>query len=99
MAANQQTLADVRGRRLHATTRSCAGRLHRVTVPVLVAWGEQDGIALRRSTVAPTPTPSPTATSQPIAEAGHFPQIEQLGRTLGAIGDFVDDVVKPSAAA
>ena len=31
----------------------------------------------------------------PIAEAGHFPQIEQPGAVLGAIGDFVDNVVKP----
>ena len=33
-----------------------------------------------------------------IPEAGHFPHIEQTGRTLGAIGDFVDTVVKPSIA-
>ena len=30
-----------------------------------------------------------------IAEAGHFPHIEQPGAVLGAIGDFVDTVVKP----
>ncbi|MGW0838445.1 alpha/beta fold hydrolase [Streptomyces prunicolor] len=31
----------------------------------------------------------------PIPDAAHFPQIEQLGATLGAIGDFVNTVVKP----
>jgi pimeloyl-ACP methyl ester carboxylesterase len=31
-----------------------------------------------------------------IAEAGHFPQLEQPGAVLGAIGDFVDTAVKPA---
>jgi hypothetical protein len=30
----------------------------------------------------------------PIANAGHFPQIEQLGSTLGTIGRFVDTVLR-----
>jgi pimeloyl-ACP methyl ester carboxylesterase len=33
-----------------------------------------------------------------IPEAGHFPHLEQTGRTLGAIGEFVGTVVKPSIA-
>jgi hypothetical protein len=32
----------------------------------------------------------------PVPEAGHFPHTEQMDRTLGAIGDFVDTVVKPA---
>ncbi len=43
----------------------------------------------------------PNSRFVPIPDAGHFPQIEQieqLGQTLEAIGDFVDTVVKPGLA-
>jgi pimeloyl-ACP methyl ester carboxylesterase len=69
-------------------------RLHRVTVPVLVAWGEEDGAlsaGYGRSYAAAFPDGHYTG----IAAAGHFPHIEQPGAVLSAIGDFVDTVVKP----
>ena len=68
-----------------------------MTVPVLVAWGEQDGIAGVKYGEAYANS-FPDGHFAAIPEAGHFPQIEQTGRTLGAIGDFVDTVVKPSIA-
>ncbi|WP_405582835.1 alpha/beta fold hydrolase [Streptomyces sp. NBC_01190] len=95
MAANQKTLATYGGP-FFTHDPKLHGRLHRVTVPVLVVWGEQDGIA-------PLPygrafaDAFPTARFAPIPEAAHFPHIEQPGRTLAAIGDFVDTVMKPTA--
>jgi pimeloyl-ACP methyl ester carboxylesterase len=96
-AANQRTLATYAGEAFTHDPK-LRGRLHRVTVPVLVAWGEQDGIALPvygRGYAQSFPNGHFT----PIADAGHFPHIEQMGATLGAIGDFVDTVVKPDQAA
>jgi len=95
-AANQQTLAVYGGEEFSFDPK-LRRRLHRVTVPVLVAWGEQDGIA--STTYGRGYANSfPNGHFTPIPEAGHFPHIEQLGRTLGAIGDFANTVVKPAAA-
>ena len=93
MVANQQTLAVYAGQDFMFAPK-LRRRLHRVTVPVLVAWGEEDGVVSAdygRAYAAAFPNGHFT----PIAEAGHFPQIEQLGAVLGAIGDFVDNVIKP----
>lgn len=61
-------------------------RLHRISIPTLVLWGENDGVA----------TPAygkafagliPGARFETIAEAGHYPHIEQpeaFGRALRA---------------
>jgi pimeloyl-ACP methyl ester carboxylesterase len=92
-AANQQTLAVYAGHDFTFAPK-LRRRLHRVTVPVLVAWGEEDGIASAdygRSYAASFAN----GHFLPIAEAGHFPHIEQPGAVLGAIGDFVDNVIKP----
>ncbi|MEV0740368.1 alpha/beta hydrolase [Streptomyces sp. NPDC050549] len=94
-AANQQTLAVYGGEHFTYDPK-LRGRLHRVTVPVLVVWGEQDGIAPLKYGHGYADS-FPTSRFVPIADAAHFPQIEQLGATLGAIGDFVDTVVKPGA--
>ena len=92
-AANQRTLATYAGEAFSSDSK-LRGRLHRVTVPVLVAWGKQDGIVLpdygrgyARS--------FPNGHFTPIADAGHLPQIEQLDATISAISGFVDTVVKP----
>ena len=96
VGANQKALATYAG---PAFTHDpeLRGRLAQVTVPVLVAWGEQDGIASVKygETYAAA---FANGHFVAIPEAGHFPHIEQTGRTLGAIGDFVDTVVKPSIA-
>ncbi|MEU9347686.1 alpha/beta hydrolase [Streptomyces sp. NPDC048278] len=95
-AANQQTLA-VYGGPGFTYDPKLRGRLHRITLPVLVAWGEEDGIAnpVYGRGYAES---FPDGRFVPIPDAGHFPQIEQLGATLDAIGDFVDTVVKPDLA-
>ncbi|WP_329048582.1 alpha/beta hydrolase [Amycolatopsis sp. NBC_01488] len=92
-AANQVALARYGGE--HFTfDPALRARLHRVTLPVLVIWGEQDHI---------TPIgygrgyagEFPDSRFVPIPDAGHFPQIEQLDATLAAFEDFVDSVRKP----
>jgi pimeloyl-ACP methyl ester carboxylesterase len=91
MIANQKTLA-VYGGEAFTHDPKLRRRLHRVVVPALVVWGEQDGVAPlsygRDYTAA-----LGNGHFAPIADAGHFPHIEQLGATLGAIGRFVDTVV------
>lgn len=61
--------------------------LHRVRVPSLVIWGEDDGVAapgygrkLCRSL--------PDARFEPIPRAGHYPQIERPGEVAAAIERF-----------
>lgn len=97
VVANQKTLA-VYGGEGFTYDPKLRGRLHRVTVPVLVVWGEEDGIAPLKYGRGYADS-FPNGHFAPIPDAGHFPQIEQMGRTLGAIGDFVDTIVKPDAAA
>ncbi|MEY9937519.1 alpha/beta fold hydrolase [Streptacidiphilus sp. MAP5-3] len=96
MAANQQTLAVYAGDPFCYDPK-LQGRLHRVAVPVLVLAGEQDGIApleYERALAASFPR----ASYRPIAEAGHFPHIEQPAAVFEAIGDFVDTQVEPHRA-
>lgn len=96
MAANQKTLS-VYGGEAFTHDPKLRRRLHRITIPTLVLWGEQDGIA-------PLGYGRDYADAfgdsrfTPIPDAGHFPQVEQLGATLAAIGDFVDTAVKPTGA-
>jgi pimeloyl-ACP methyl ester carboxylesterase len=94
MAANQKALA-IYGGEYFTYDQKLRGRLHRVAVPVLVAWGEQDGIASSEygRTYA---SAFPDGHFTPIPNAGHLPHIEQLAHTLAAIRNFVDTVVKPS---
>jgi pimeloyl-ACP methyl ester carboxylesterase len=95
-AANQKTLA-VYGGQAFTHDPKLRRRLHRVTVPALVVWGEQDGVAplgYGRDYAAALGN----GHFAPVADAGHFPQIEQIGATLGHIGTFVDTVVKPGQA-
>jgi pimeloyl-ACP methyl ester carboxylesterase len=96
MVANQNVLASYVGEDFSFDPK-LRRRLHRISLPVLVVWGEQDGIApvgYGRAYAAAFPD----GHFVPVPGAGHFPQIEQLGPTLGAIGEFVDTVVKPSPA-
>jgi pimeloyl-ACP methyl ester carboxylesterase len=93
VAANQQALAFYAGEDFLFAPK-LRRRLHRVTVPVLVAWGEQDGV-LSSEYGRAYAAAFPNGRYQPIAEAGHFPQIEQPGALLAAIGDFAGAVVRP----
>jgi pimeloyl-ACP methyl ester carboxylesterase len=67
--------------------------LHRVKVPSLVIWGEKDRI------VAPSYGAHLTQRLQsarflPIADAGHYPQIEQLEKVAAAIEAFARENVR-----
>jgi pimeloyl-ACP methyl ester carboxylesterase len=95
-AANQQTMALYAGDGFLFAPK-LRRRLHRVTVPVLVAWGTEDGVLSADYGRAYADSFS-NGQFQPIAEAGHFPHIEQPAAVLSAIGDFVDNVVKPDAS-
>jgi pimeloyl-ACP methyl ester carboxylesterase len=91
MAANQRALVAYAGQDFMFAPK-LRRRLHRVTAPVLVAWGQQDGIvsaAYGRSYAAAFVNGHYT----PIAEAGHFPQVEQPDAVLAAISDFAGNVV------
>jgi pimeloyl-ACP methyl ester carboxylesterase len=96
MAANQKALALYGGESFTHDVK-LRGRLHRVGVPALVVWGEQDGVAPLAYGRAYADA-FPKGHFAPIAEAGHFPHIEQTGPTMGAIGHFVDTVMKPDEA-
>ena len=92
-AANQRAMAGYAGEAFYFAPK-LRRRLHRVTVPVLVAWGEEDGIFPVEYGQAYAAA-FPNGQYRAIAEAGHLPHIEQPGAVMGAIGDFVDTVVKP----
>jgi len=87
-AANQQALAAYGGEHFVFDLK-LRGRLHRVGVPVLVLWGEQDGIAPLRYGRGYAAA-FPNGHFVPVPDAGHFPQVEQTAATLAAISDFVD---------
>lgn len=94
MAENQRTQAMYAGVNYDPKLR---GRLHRVVVPVLVLAGEHDGIvppAYGRALADSLPH----AVFHVIPEAAHFPHIEQPGAVFGALGDFVDNEVRPGGA-
>ena len=92
-AANQQTMAVYGGENFFFAPK-LRRRLHRVTVPALVAWGQEDGLFppdYGRAYAAAFAN----GRFAPIAEAGHLPQLEQPGALLDLIGNFADTAVKP----
>src|SRR5438270_616871 len=63
-------------------------RLHRIKVPTLVIWGENDGItplAYGRSYAEHIPS----ATLAVIAQAGHYPHLEQPDAFLKHLRQFL----------
>ena len=95
MAANQKALAAYGGEHFVYDPK-LRSKLHRVELPVLVIWGEEDGVAPLGYGRGYAKS-FPNGHFAPIPNAGHFPQLEETGATLGAIGNFVDTVVKPGA--
>ncbi|MET8330902.1 alpha/beta hydrolase [Streptomyces sp. NPDC005181] len=63
-------------------------RLHRVTLPVLVLWGEQDGVVPAEYGRVYADSFA-NAYFQPVINAGHMPHVEQPDLTLDAIEAFV----------
>ena len=63
-------------------------RLHRVSAPTLLIWGESDGIVPRRYAEDFTAA-LPQARTEIVAEAGHIPQFEQPERVAQAVEEFL----------
>jgi pimeloyl-ACP methyl ester carboxylesterase len=84
---NQETLRVYAARDAYMYDPNLRARLAGVTVPALVAWGESDKIvdAQYGRRFADS---IPGARFELVPEAGHFPQIEQLDKTIGLIGAF-----------
>jgi len=89
-AANQQALRVYAGDP-YAHDPKLPGRLHRITVPVLVGWGERDGVV----------TPEygrefaalyPTVRFELITDAGHLPHIEAPDQTLELVRKFMSQL-------
>ena len=86
MAANQRTLAVYAGDP-YMHDPKLRGRLHRVDVPVLVLWGEQDGViplAYGRTFAGSFPD----SRFVPVPGTGHFPFIEDPETVFRALKDF-----------
>jgi pimeloyl-ACP methyl ester carboxylesterase len=96
-AMDEAAVTQVARNRL-ATVRYCwepymhnpklKGRLHRILVPTVVLWGEQDGIvapAYGRAFAAAIPG----ARFQAIPGAGHLPQLERPDDVLAGLGAFL----------
>ena len=88
MAGNRATLTVYAGTSMNDP--SLAGRLHGVTKPTLVLWGDADRIAnadYGRALAAAIPG----ARFQLLEKTGHLPQIETPAQLLDAIQEFVHD--------
>ena len=85
-AANAQTLA-VYDQGLLGSDPKLGRRLSRVHIPVLVAWGVSDQVADEAYGRAYAQA-FPNGRFEPIAEAGHLPQIEQPGRLMPLVRQF-----------
>ncbi len=65
-------------------------RLHRITVPTLVLWGEKDGIVTTEYGKA-FAAAIPGARFETIADAGHYPHIDQPRALAEAIEGFIGE--------
>ena len=65
-------------------------RLHRITAPTLILWGEQDGL-VPPVYASEFEAAIPNARVELIAGAGHIPQMEQLERTANAVATFLQE--------
>jgi pimeloyl-ACP methyl ester carboxylesterase len=84
--ANTQTLYVYDSERLGGDPK-LQRRLSHVKIPVLLAWGESDGVAdLEYGRVYAQSFPN--ARFEPIPEAGHLPQLEQPERLFDLLRKF-----------
>jgi len=93
LAANQRTATVYAGTTMYDP--KLRRRLHRVTMPVLALYGEQDGIVPLEYGRA-FANSFPHARFVPVGNAAHFPHMEQPERTVEAIEDFVGAEIKPA---
>jgi len=97
IAANFQTLRIYsRGASMHDP--KLRRRLGRVKIPVLVVWGESDGVIDPDYGRAYAQS-FPNARFQLIPEAGHLPQIEQPERFLKLVWEFMDAIASTQSVA
>jgi pimeloyl-ACP methyl ester carboxylesterase len=68
-------------------------RLRRVNIPVLVVWGESDGVIDPEYGRAYAQS-FPNARFELIPEAGHLPQLEQPERVLKLVWEFADSAAR-----
>jgi pimeloyl-ACP methyl ester carboxylesterase len=95
IAANQSAL-DVYAGDPYMHDLKLRRRLRRITIPVLVLWGEQDGVVPIEYGRVYADSFS-NARFQPIPNAGHLPHVEQPELTLHAVSEFVDnELAKPA---
>lgn len=72
--------------------------LRRIRVPSLVVWGESDGV-LTPEYRSDFVQQLPDARSASIAEAGHYPHLEQPERFTALLEDFLLETSTPAQAA
>lgn len=68
--------------------RGLARRLHRITAPVLVVWGEDDRI-IPSSYAHEYGKRIAGSTVHIVSDSGHIPQVEQMETTLQLVSDFL----------
>ncbi|MFF3380686.1 alpha/beta fold hydrolase [Streptomyces sp. NPDC002680] len=88
-AANRVALEIYGGERFNHDPK-LRRRLHRVTLPALVLWGEEDGV-LPTAYGRLYADSIPNAHFRTVAKAGHLPHLEQPDLTLAAIEEFLGD--------
>jgi pimeloyl-ACP methyl ester carboxylesterase len=93
-AAANRTAAAVYARDPYMHDPELRRRLPKVDVPVLVAWGREDGIVTPAYGKAYAESFA-AARFELVADAGHFPQIEQPARLLDLIREFAGDATRP----
>ncbi|AWK70294.1 hypothetical protein CBI38_00575 [Rhodococcus oxybenzonivorans] len=70
--------------------RGLSRRLHRITAPVLVVWGEDDRI-IPSSYAAEYGARVPGSAVHVLPKSGHIPQVEQMEETLALVSEFLSN--------
>ncbi len=68
--------------------RGLGNRIHRIAAPTLIVWGDSDRIVVPAYAKAFAQKIA-AARIEPIARAGHLPQLEQPDAVLDALGKFL----------